>query len=102
MIKYGIKTGDWQGIIKAITKCIRVEGICLFGSRALSKHHTGSDIDLALYGKNISFADVNHIYMRLDELNLPYKFDIVVYDNIEQVNLKSHIERVGVILYSNN
>ncbi len=100
MIKYGIKSADWEKIIGEIAKCTRVARIVLFGSRAMGRHSAGSDIDLALFGKAISFEDVNAIYLRLDDLNLPYEFDLVVYDSIQHVNLREHIERVGVELYT--
>lgn len=59
----------------------------------------GSDIDIALKGVNISLKDLANISARLDELELPYKFDLIVFDRIQEPNLTDHIQRVGVSLY---
>jgi len=34
--------------------------------------------------------------MKLDELDLPYKIDIVHYNTITNEELKEHIDRVGI------
>ena len=60
----------------------------------------GSDIDIALKGVNISLKDLANISARLDELELPYKFDLIVFDRIQEPNLTDHIQRVGVSLYT--
>ena len=47
----------------------------LFGSRALMRHRPESDVDLALYGA-VDEALANRIAGELDELPLPYTFDV--------------------------
>jgi predicted nucleotidyltransferase len=70
----------------------------LFGSRAKGTHTGRSDVDLALFG------DLNHlegqaVAAKLDDLPLPYKFDVQVFDLIHDKQLREHIQRVGVLLY---
>lgn len=99
MIKFGIKTEDWSAIIQAIKSEEKIQEIVLFGSRAKGNFRTGSDIDVALKGVNITLNDLISISARLDELEMPYKFDLVIFDRIQEPNLTDHIQRVGICLY---
>jgi predicted nucleotidyltransferase len=70
----------------------------LFGSRAKGTSTAASDIDLALWG------DVEHLHAQaiaaeLDELPLPYRYDVQPFNHIKSRPLREHIERVGIPLY---
>jgi predicted nucleotidyltransferase len=78
----------------------KVEKVILFGSRAKGTAKVGSDIDLALVGKGISFKDLCRMGARLEDLDLPNKIDLVEYNSITNPELKFHIERVGIELQS--
>ena len=61
----------------------------------------GSDIDLALIGKNITNDILYDVSDYLNEVYpIPYFFDIVHYDNISNVNLKKHIDDYGKVIYT--
>jgi len=45
---------------------------------------------LSLVGDNISLETVNRIYINLDEMYLPYKFDISVFKNLSNDDLKEY------------
>ncbi|MFA5257096.1 MAG: nucleotidyltransferase domain-containing protein [Opitutales bacterium] len=70
----------------------------LFGSRAKGTARRNSDIDIAVFGLD-SALDVERLSMVLDELPLPYKFDVVGFESIGNPALREHIERAGVALY---
>lgn len=97
--KYGVSETSWQKIIEIFMQQSLVERVVLFGSRAKGNYRDGSDIDLCLYG-NISFAQIYILQDLLDDLMLPYKFDLIVYNTINNLELIDHIERVGVVLYA--
>ena len=46
--------------------------------------------------------DLNKIHWELDELDLPYNFDISIYNKIENNELIDHINRVGITIYEKN
>ncbi|MDR3078076.1 MAG: nucleotidyltransferase domain-containing protein [Planctomycetota bacterium] len=71
----------------------------LYGSRAKGTHKKGSDIDLALKGAELDWARLGEIETAIDDLLLPYKVDLLIYDTLEHVKLREHIDRVGVTLY---
>lgn len=75
-----------------------VTRVVLFGSRAKGTARPESDIDLALDG-DISPDTVSRIASDLDDLPLPYRFDIKPLVSIQHSDLRSHIHRVGVECY---
>lgn len=77
----------------------RVARAVIYGSRAKGNFREGSDIDLTLFGKGISFKELGDIQDELDDLMLPYTFDLSVYENLENRNLRDHIDRVGKAFY---
>jgi hypothetical protein len=52
---------------------------------------------MVLFGEHISHKDLLRIKKDLSELNLPYKFDPVIYSEISEPALKDHIDRVGIV-----
>jgi len=97
-ILYGLDINDLKDIIKVLNKFTMVQSAVLFGSRAMGNQRKGSDIDIALKG-SISYHDLLEILVVLDKLELPYSFDILIYNNISEPALKEHIQRIGKILF---
>lgn len=75
-----------------------VREVKVFGSRATGRFEHNSDVDLALWGE-VGFALIGRIMAELDELPLPYTFDVQAYDAIEHAPLREHIDSVGRVLY---
>ena len=75
-----------------------IREVRLFGSRAKGAETLHSDIDLALWG-NLDALKAEAIAAELDELPLPYRYDVLPFDSIKSRPLREHIERVGVPLY---
>jgi len=42
---------------------------------------------------------LNRVAIALDDLNLPYTFDVSLLEQIDNDNLRDHIERVGIECY---
>jgi len=97
--KYGLLDSELNRIISIIQKNIKVQKLVLFGSRAKGNFGNGSDIDLALFGKDLNLDDVLNILVETDKLFLPYKFDIIIYERIQEKTLLEHIDRLGIILF---
>ncbi|MDF1655257.1 MAG: nucleotidyltransferase domain-containing protein [Coxiellaceae bacterium] len=85
-----------QGVLKAYPK---VNKAILYGSRAKGNYRPGSDIDLTLQGNELEYADLVAIDNALDDLLLPYTFDLSIFHQIENTDLIDHIERVGLVFY---
>ena len=99
-MNFGLEKRDIDNIHKALRQTPEVEQALVFGSRAKGNPKTGSDVDLALKGRNITPQTLTTLRNLLDEeLPLPYFFDILHYENIESKKLIDHINRVGLLLY---
>jgi predicted nucleotidyltransferase len=75
----------------------KVEEAILYGSRAMGNFRPGSDIDLTVKGQGLDLEMLNKISLALDELLLPYTFDISLFHQIKNQDLIDHIKRVGVV-----
>jgi predicted nucleotidyltransferase len=75
-----------------------VTGALLFGSRAKGESSPESDIDLALLGISDPLQ-AEAIASELDELPLPYRFDVKAYEAIQNAPLREHIRRVGIKIH---
>ncbi len=72
-----------------------ITGTIVFGSRAMGTARPESDIDLALEG----IADplqAQATAAELDELPLPYGFDVLALGAVQLPSLREHIQQVGV------
>ncbi len=77
-----------------------IKEVILFGSRALGTHKTASDIDLAIKG-NVDINTLSKLKYTLEEdTNLPYFFDVVIYDNLDNLELKKHIDGFGKVIFN--
>lgn len=71
----------------------------IYGSRAKGNYKNGSDIDLTLKGNHLNLSLLNQIANELDDLMLPYTFDLSIYSHISNEALIEHIDRVGKLFY---
>lgn len=59
----------------------------------------GSDIDLAMTGKDLNLTILFEIENALDDLLFPYKIDLSIYWKIENADLLGHINQAGLVFY---
>ena len=97
--KYGLQESDIEQIVFSMQQNLNITKIILFGSRAKGTNHTGSDVDLALYGDKLGFNDILDLSIEIEKMNLPYKFDLILYNRIKESTLIDHINRVGIRLF---
>jgi len=98
---FGLLPEQWQQINAVFADFPEVERVVLYGSRAKGTYRPGSDVDLALFGPALNAKIMNKLAARLDDLLLPYEFDLCVFDHIDNDDLIAHIKRVGKDMYHN-
>lgn len=99
-MRFGLKTEVIQDISKIFRNHPEVEKVILYGSRAKGNFKPASDIDLCLQGSTLDLTVLNKISWELDDLLLPYTFDLSIYHQLNSSDLLDHIQRVGVLFYS--
>jgi len=99
-MKFGLKAEAVEAICKVFRNHPEVEKGILYGSRAKGNYKPASDIDLTLKGALLDLTILNQISWELDDLLLPYTFDLSIYNQISNPELLDHIQRVGIVFYS--
>ena len=97
--RYGLPLATIEQIHGVFRQFPKIEKAVLFGSRAMRKGRHNSDVDLALYGEELTAQDAIDIAAALDDLPTPYKIDISCFATLTHGKLRDHIERRGVIFY---
>ncbi len=98
----GLDKEDIILINKVFSNFKEIEKVLLYGSRSKGNYKPSSDIDLTLLGANLNLDLLQELEFELDDLLLPYKFDISIYDKIENPEFLKHIDSVGKVFYSKN
>ncbi|WP_174614845.1 nucleotidyltransferase domain-containing protein [Virgibacillus ihumii] len=97
---FGLTDKDIKLITEALDGVDEIENAFIFGSRALGNYKKGSDVDIAIGGRNVTWGTAATLSETLnEELPLPYYFDILDYNAISNHNLTAHIEQYGVQIY---
>lgn len=93
----GLSEHDIDLIRQVLARHPAVTGAILFGSRAKGTASPASDVDLALEGIDDQLQ-AEAIAGELEDLPLPYRFDVKALAAIRHGPLREHILRVGVRL----
>jgi predicted nucleotidyltransferase len=98
LIATGLSERELALVLDVLRQNGHVRRATLFGSRAKGTAQKNSDIDLAIEGLE-SDHDLLLLAMTLDDLPLPYRFDLQRLESLASEPLKAHIDRVGVVIY---
>jgi predicted nucleotidyltransferase len=99
MSQFGLKQDTINQINQIFSTYPEISKAIIYGSRAKGNYKTGSDIDLTLVGDNINHHQLLEILNKIDDLLLPYFFDLSIFNSLNNPNLIEHIERVGITFY---
>lgn len=97
--KFGLSQQTISLLHSAFSKFPAIEKVKIFGSRAMGNFKPGSDIDLAIFAKTLSYNDLLDIELAIEDLELLYKVDLLDYNKIDHQELKDHIDKVGKVFY---
>lgn len=77
-----------------------VDKIILFGSRARPDFNRASDVDLAIFSKELKPTDFLLMHDDLeDKVSTPLKLNLVHFESLQKTSLKEEILKEGVCLY---
>lgn len=86
----GLTNEEMQKLIAVLSAQPNIEKAIVYGSRAKGTNRKFSDVDLTLVGKNLSHSDLNQIALKIDDLLLPYEFDLSLYSSLTNKNLLAY------------
>lgn len=101
-LRFGLKETTIEKICEVLAGFPQVEKAVLYGSRAKGNYKNGSDIDLTLHGKDLTLNMLYKIDEELDDLLLPYTFDLSIFERLSDPDFIDHIQRMGVVFYQRN
>ena len=98
-----MRFGLSETVIKELQEVFRhhanIEKVLIFGSRSKGNYRTGSDIDLAVIGRDLDYNQLLDIICEIEDLELLYSVDLLDYQKKKGTPIGDHIDRVGQIFY---
>lgn len=98
-MKYGLTDTAWVNLQNLFALHDKIRQVILYGSRAKGNYKPFSDVDIVLTGDELTQQDLNRIVLAVDDLLLPYQFDISIFQNLTNPELIDHIRRRGIVIY---
>lgn len=96
---YGLKDIELEKLSKVFAANERIERVVLYGSRAKGNYKPFSDVDITLEGAELTHTDLSRLSLAIDDLLLPYQFDISIFHTLKNEALIDHIRRMGITIY---
>ena len=98
-MKCGLTDNELDKLQDVFSRYADIEKVVLYGSRAKGNYKPFSDVDISLMGDSLTRNRINTLSLEIDDLLLPYQFDISVFHSLANSDLISHIQRVGITIY---
>ncbi len=98
-MKYGLKDSTIGQINQVFSRHKEIERVLIYGSRAKGNFKPGSDIDLTFIGEQMTPSLLNQITDEIDDLFLPYTFDLSILSRVTNPDFLAHINRVAYVFY---
>jgi predicted nucleotidyltransferase len=98
-MQFGLTESQITNLQNIFAKYPEVNQVIVYGSRAKGNFSERSDIDLIIKDSKISRTIINKIMLDFEESNIPFIVELQNYDNLKNLELIDHINRVGKIIY---
>jgi predicted nucleotidyltransferase len=99
-MKFGLSDTVIKELQDVFRRHTNIEKVLIFGSRSKGNYRAGSDIDLAVIGKDIDYNLLLSILCEIDDLDLLYTVDLLDYQKKKGTPIGDHIDRVGQVFYA--
>lgn len=97
--RFGLSESNLRELYDILSSMPHIEEAIIFGSRARGDYKNGSDVDLSLKGRDLTFHDLAVLDDKLYCSYIPYFFDTNDYSRLTNPDLISSIDRDGKVLY---
>lgn len=98
-MKYGLDDTEWDCLQKTFARYPAIKQVILYGSRAKGNYKPFSDVDITLVGEQLTRSELNSLTLDIDDLLLPYQFDVSIFHKLTNPDLVDHIKRIGIVVY---
>lgn len=98
--RVGVSPRVLASLVEAVAWNPRVDRAVIYGSRGRGQPRYWSDIDLAVYGPDLTVRDHWTLGLAIDEAPVVYPMDFVFYDDRFTTDaLRAAIDRDGIVIY---
>ena len=98
-MKFGLSKTVIEELQKVFRRHANIEKVLIFGSRSKGNYRAGSDIDLAVIGKDLDYNQLLNIICEIEDLGLLYSVDLLDYQKKKGTPIGDYIDREGQIFY---
>ena len=98
-MRFGLSDTVIRELQDVFRRHANIEKVLIFGSRSKGNYRAGSDIDLAVVGKDIDYNLLLTIQCEIDDLEMLYSIDLLDYQKQKGTPIGAHIDRVGQVFY---
>lgn len=98
-MEFGLNDKTLELIRTVLSSFPEIDQAIIYGSRAKGSFKNGSDIDLTLLGNNLNQSILFQLMDKIDDLMLPYSFDISIFEKVSSPEFRAHVKRVGKPFY---
>ena len=98
-MRFGLSDTVIRELQDVFSRHANIEKVLIFGSRSKGNYRAGSDIDLAVVGKDIDYNLLLTIQCEIDDLEMLYSIDLLDYQKQKGTPIGDHIDRVGQVFY---
>ena len=94
---FGISSKSYLEIVRILRNQTKIKKVLVFGSRAMGNYKNGSDVDLAIiFDKKADLTDFLNLQTEFEANQIiPYKIDLLDFNNLENQALIQHINDFG-------
>ncbi len=96
---FGLDKNVVHSLSEIFESTSEIEEVIIYGSRAKGNFLEGSDIDLTIKGRAVTFDTVLQLMDKTEDLGLLYKIDIQNHRAITDADVLEHIHRAGKVFW---
>lgn len=97
--EFGLSSEILSNIVNILGRYKKISRAVIFGSRARGDYRKTSDIDLCIFSDGLDEIEPNLISDAIEELDTPYRYDILFFDKLKSEDLKENILKEGIAIY---
>lgn len=98
-MRFGLSDTVIRELQDVFRRHANIEKVLIFGSRSKGNYRAGSDIDLAVVGKDIDYNLLLTLQCEIDDLEMLYSIDLLDYQKQKGTPIGDQIDRVGQVFY---
>lgn len=98
-ISFGLPAFILDQLILVFKKYPEIQSVMIYGSRAKGNFREGSDIDLAVFGPQLTPTSFVRLCSELEDLPIIFKIDCVHFESLKRPILKEKIHQEGRLIF---